>query len=600
MLLFMKCIWGFYMNKNISKQTINDEFNSYYFDGLNHSLMTPLNVIKGINEILLNENISNEIKEYVNNSIKACDNLELYLYRLILFSKVNSGAIETINVPFSLQNFLRDFVSFSTMSCKKNHLKFDFEIAPAVPDRVLGDNNILKQLALNLVADVTSNPEINKVFLSIKWENISKDTGNLKIVLTTDIPTSPDEDASFAYLRSLFERLSASIGGEIHLITVDGETSAHLTLPFIYDDEYEAADSAEEKINLNSFQAENARVLIVDDYETNLSIFKALLKNTLITVDTALSGKNAIELLANGNKYDLIFIDYLMPEMNGIELMNNIKVNYSEIYNSTPIFALSATTNSDIRSSFREAGFTGFIPKPVDSDILAYIIKSNLPNEKINLINNTVVKKMSEEEINKYRLFLKKYSINLDDGLHFTSNDFEQYLFIARIYVNNYSKNTNKMKMLIENNDIDAIRIYSHTVKSNSKQIGSDGLYQLASKIEERSATNNIDYLKTAEPLFFYLINECLTGLKEFIKLYDSSHNNTEATSKSTGTYTIATYKEELIFNIDNMEHGPAIDIIENVISNNLDPDNHSKLSQIADLIDEFEFGEALTIAKEL
>lgn len=588
------------MQKNISKQTINDEFNSYYFDGLNHSLMTPLNVIKGINEILLNENISEEIKEYVNNSIKACDNLELYLYRLILFSKVNSGVIETINIPFSMQKFLRDFISFSAMSCKKKHISFDFYMSPAIPDRVLGDNNILKQLALNLVADVTSNPEINKIYLSINWENTSTDNGTLKIILTTDIPTSPDDDISFAFLRSLFERLSASIGGEIHLVTVNGETSAHLNLPFTYDDEYDAKNYVNEKISLSSFTTENVKILIVDDYETNLKILETLLKNTLITVDTALSGKKALELLAKGNSYDIIFIDYLMPEMNGIELMKIIISEYPEIYRNTPIFALSATTNSDIRIAFREAGFKSFIPKPVDSDVLAYIVKSSLPEDKINLIKRASDKTISEEEINQYRHFLKKYSINLDEGLHYTSNDFEQYLFIARIYVNNYSNDTNKMKALIKNKDIDAIRNYSHTVKSNSKQIGSDGLYQLASKIEERSATDNIEYLKTAEPLFLYLINECLTGLKEFIELYDNNHENNKSNQKPTEKYTIDSYKEELIFNIDNMEHGPSIDIIENVISNKLDEANTAKLSQIADLIEDFEFGEALILAKEL
>ena len=128
------------------------------------------------------------------------------------------------------------------------------------------------------------------------------------------------------------------------------------------------------------FHVPDARILVVDDTEMNLTVMKSLLKRTLIRIDTALSGRDAVKLAAD-TFYDVIFIDHMMPDMDGIETLEAIRTSGTS--KDAPAVALTANAISGARQMYLEAGFTNYLSKPVDGEKLERMLKSMLPAEKL-------------------------------------------------------------------------------------------------------------------------------------------------------------------------------------------------------------------------
>lgn len=566
-----------------------------FFADINHELKTPLNIIKGMNEMILRENISDTIKDYTESALSACNTLELQLNSLIMYSRMEANKIKPIIVPFSPDSFADEMVMSITTECRKKNIPFDFEISTSLPDSANSDPTMIKQVTHNLFLDLINCPSISDINLRISWQHERPSEGSLLVEIEANGASVYDEFYNANRSKIHFYRKTCRLlQGAANLVNNAGSIHARISIPI----SLTAAAANKDATDDVFFTAGDARILIVDDQLMNINVISMLLKDTLITIDGATSGLQALECMKE-HEYDLIFIDYMMPSMDGAELMLKIKEIYPAIYKKTPIYVLSANINTESRELLTKCGFTGFIPKPVDPNLLNYIVRNNIDEKKISYTNRVNKKVFSKEELDKFRIILKKYSINLDNGLTYTSGDFEQYATIIAYTYKICDKNLELLQKHIRMDDITGIRIFSHTLKSTARQIGANNLSQISALIEENSAIENIEFINHTIPLYLYLIKELRLGTEEFLNEYNKTYPQSQPVFDDR-LHSKDLYKKELFDYINNMEASRALSIIYSVISNRIDVPNNDTLSKIAEYIDELEYDDALNLLKEI
>lgn len=579
---------------NISDDSKNSQ--ERFFADINHELKTPLNIIKGMNEMILRENISDSIKEYTESAISACNTLELQLNSLIMYSRVGSNKVNPIIVPFSPNSFADEIVMAASNECKKKNLLYDFEISTALPDSASGDPTMLKQITQHLFLDFTNCPSIKDIKLQINWQHERPSEGSMLITIEANGDKVYDEFYQANRLKVRFYRQIIDILKGVGNIT-EGRNSciAKMSIPISLSADLVGKETKSEEVY---FTATNSRILIVDDQLMNINVISMLLKDSLIKIDGATSGLQALDLLKY-NTYDIIFIDYMMPSMDGAELMLKIRDTYPEVYKKTPIYVLSANINTESRTLLTNCGFTGFIPKPVDPNLLNYIVRNNIDEDKLTFTTKVNKKIFPKEELDIFRTIMAKYSINMDMGLSYTSGNFEQYANIVSQMTKSYEKNTEIFNKHIANNDITGIKIFAHTLKGNSKQIGATNLSHISALIEENATHNNIEFVNHTLSLYSYLMKEVHIGTTEFIETYNKLYPQNEPEFDNQ-LHSKTNYKKEIYDYINSMEASRALSIIYSVISNRIDPDSNDTLTKVAELIDDLEYDDALNLLKEI
>ena len=577
----------------------NNEKN-LFFSNINHALRTPLHIILGMNEMISRDSNSDTIIEYAKNSTLAGKSLQTLINKLVIYSRVETGNVSAMNINFSLQEILDDIITSTDSECSKEKIEFDFDISTNIPDFAKGDSILLQQVINNLVYLSISQNNGGSIYLNFYWEPVSTQKGNIHFILEHASLKSELVSNKFTntnYDINMIQSIVDLLGGTFDIyFPTTMRCNIHISIPLINDN---ISGNTSIQSDSSLFTAQDATLLLVDDNEMNLEVVSLLLNRTKIKIDTAQNGYEALDLIES-NMYDMMLIDYMMPEMNGVELVKNIKHKYPDIYNITPIYALSAAINQEARQLLFKAGFKGYIPKPVDSKTLEHIIKANLSPELINEIDaDDNPDKISHDDIIEYGKILKSYDICLSDGLKYMSDDFLQYVSTTEIMVKTYDKNRKNIESCMKNEDIKNIGIAAHALKGNAKFVGADLLSRIALTIEEKASEQDINYIKNALPLLYYEWEKIIDGLLDFQMAFNQSEY---AKKHKSHTETINTdnYLDDIIEYVDNFESEPAIKLIEEVFYQHLDPDNETILKKVSDYLDDYEYDKAMNLLKEI
>lgn len=570
-----------------------------FFTTVNHNLKTPIHIIKSVDEVIFRESTDENIKEYAATAIRACDMFELVVNRLVLISQFVAGKAKTTSYPFSLMSIIDDFISSCSEECRKKNIKFDFDISPSIPDNVIGDNTLVRQIMYTLVTDLINIFNLDRLIYKADWTYTDSDRGNLYLNISAYATNIYNEiKAEIIFPTEIYKCIIELLDGEGTLSDNGNQVTFSIRLPIQTTGNAKEASESEKKDEELNYIAPSARILVVDDYDVNITVLSMLLKRTEIQIDSATSGEEALKKLED-NSYDIIFIDYLMPEMDGVTLMGHIRDKFPEILTDTSIYVLSANTYANDRQLLKAYGFKGFIPKPLNSSTLDFIIRNNIPEKKLVYLENIDKETISEEKLNEYKNMLKKYDTSLEDALHYLSNDFLDYVNISAVTSKQYSKNTERLNKYLLEEDIESIRILVHSIKSNSKLLGFNTLSQLSALLEAKAAQGDMEYVKNAFPFFMYLRGRSREGVEQFLKQaeIDGFLDNYSSTSDSIDKNN---YVQLLDDYIDNLEPEPALRVIKHVISQNLDPCNNDALRKIADYIEELEYESAANLLKEI
>ena len=402
-------------NKRAKEETIKvEELNSSqnrFFSSMSHEIRTPINSILGLNEIILRqEDASEEIRRDAG-GIQGAGRMLLAIINDILdFSKIEAGKMEIVPVNYNLASTVSEIVNMIWLKAQQKGLELKIEIDPSIPAGLFGDEVRIKQILVNLLNNAVKYTNEGTVTLHIEKE-ASKDDQVALTFTVSDTGMGIKQD-TIPYLFDAFRRIDEEknskiegtglglsivkqlvdlMGGKITVNSVYTQGSSFIVTLWQTVVRYDAIGEVDIKSYGASmgkggysagFTAPDVNVLIVDDNEMNLEVEKKLLKGTEITVDTAMSGQDAL-LMTSVNRYDIIFMDHLMPEMDGIECMHKIRQQPTGLNNKAPIIVLTANAGSENKELYASSGFEDYLVKPVSGRMLEDMIISHVPETKI-------------------------------------------------------------------------------------------------------------------------------------------------------------------------------------------------------------------------
>ena len=400
------------MVKNHSQKIIAEaagEKKTEFLSLMSHRIRTPVNTISGMAELIERETDNNDIKAYAGSIRNAVRMLMSLINDMLDVEKSENDKIELEFKEYNLAPLLVDCASLLISKARQDGLEFVTNVSEDLPSVLFGDSVRTMQIITNILSNAVKYTNRGTITFMVERKYIN-DQFNLCItVKDTGIGIKPEDIGEIfnSYNRvderenrhiegtglglSITKKLVDAMKGKIEVESVYGEGSTfRIFIPqeIINDEPIGNLEEAIIKYTQKSgsykelFQAPEAKVLVVDDNRMNIEVFIGLLKNTRIQIDTAGGGEEAYEK-ARTNKYDLIFMDHMMPEPDGIQTLHLLKNNYMAMSYATPVVALTANATPGAEKMYLEEGFAAYMSKPVDSRELEKLLLKLLPKEKI-------------------------------------------------------------------------------------------------------------------------------------------------------------------------------------------------------------------------
>ena len=474
-----------------------NEAKSLFLANMSHEIRTPINAILGMNEMILRENSNEQIEEYAKN-IHSAGNSLLYLVNDVLdISKIESGKLEIMENIYELSSFIHDCYAMVAEKAEKKGLELTVSCNPQLPSKLKGDESRLRQVVTNLLSNAAKYTEKGGITLSFDSREQDgkmmlvinvKDTGigitkeNLEMLFTQftrfDMEKNRNIEGTGLGL-SLAKRLTDLMQGTIEAQSIYGVGSSFtVTVPQLVVDAEPIGDFQQKYSSVavqagkyhQSFEAPDAKILVVDDTSVNLKVIVNLLKSTKMKVDTASSGRQCLEMVSQ-TAYDLIFLDHMMPEMNGIDTFTEMRKLNNSPNENTPVIMLTANAITGAREQFLQAGFTDYLSKPVNGGALENMILKYLPKEKFRTetdINNAAVETDHPAVLKELsRLYPE---VDLAKGLTACADSYDVYIDVLKTYAE--FPETDKLNAYLEQQNAYEYQNCVHSVKSSSMVVG--------------------------------------------------------------------------------------------------------------------------------
>ncbi len=389
---------------------------SVFLANMSHEIRTPINAILGMDEMIMRESREDQIVEYAENIESAGRTLLSIINDILDISKIEEGRMEIIPVDYDLTSVINDLMNMIQVRADDKGLKLKLEVNGDIPKILHGDEIRIKQVISNILTNAVKYTVKGSVTLKIDFERIEKEGETDRIALKVSVADTgigiKEED--LPRLFEQFERIEESrnrniegtglgmnitqqllfmMGSKLEVTSEYGkgsEFSFSLEQDVVkwepigkYEESYRRAIEGHKKYQ-KSFTAKDARVLLIDDTVINHAVFKGLLKQTLIQIDTADSGDAGLRL-AEKNKYDMIFVDHMMPGKDGIETLAELRASEGQSRDSITV-CLTANAVSGAREQYLEAGFDDYLTKPIDAKKLEQMLIEYLPDEKVEIV----------------------------------------------------------------------------------------------------------------------------------------------------------------------------------------------------------------------
>lgn len=531
------------MTEMIEAKEKADEANhakSSFLANMSHEIRTPINAVLGMDEMIIRETSEPEIRSYAENIRQAGKTLLALINEILDFSKVEEGKMEIIPTRYELGSLVNDLTNMVQDRVEKKGLKLEVDIDPSIPHELYGDEIRIKQCIVNLLNNSVKYTEKGKVTMGIGFR--PKDAEHIVMeVRVTDTGIGMKEEdlerlfAPFARIEekrnrniegtglgmSITKRLLELMGTSLSVDSVYGKGST-----FYFDvvqkvlnpepignfaGRFSGTKEKEEKSGYQAqFYAPLAHILVVDDTETNLLVIKGLLKATGVQLDTVDSGFEALRAIEK-QKYDVILVDHMMPEMDGIETLAKMKERPD--YNESVHIALTANAISGAREMYLKAGFDDYLSKPVDGTILEQTLKKYIPASKQISPTDGGGTGAKEEEPEEALPVIPDWireipGIDVEEGIKNCGGE-ESFLSVIETFHDTADQKKREIIGFHHEKNWSNYTIRVHAMKSSARIIGAKQLSSLCEQLENAGNALDIDFIEThTDPML---------GMLEFI-----------------------------------------------------------------------------------
>ena len=529
-LLFLMTRYEKY-NQKAETAVAASEAKSAFLSNMSHEIRTPINAVLGMNEMILRESHEPNVIEFSEN-IRTAGNTLLGLINDILdFSKIEAGKMEIIPVNYDLSSMFNDLVNMIHTRADAKGLELLLDFDRETPKLLFGDEVRVKQVITNILTNAVKYTEKGSVTFSVRHERIPEEPDSVLLhvaVKDTGIGIKPED---MKKLFSKFERIEekrnrnvegTGLGMAITLnllekmdssLQVESEYGVGSNFFFKlrqqvikweplgdYKTSYQANLKGQKKYH-EKFTAPEALVLMVDDNPMNLTVFKSLIKQTKVQVDTANDGDEGL-LLAQEKKYDIIFLDHMMPRKDGIETLQELKAQESGPNHTTTVICLTANAISGARERYMEAGFNDYLTKPIDADKLEDMLMTYLPEEKLQEAGAEVAAVQENQEIPEELAPLKGATwLNLEQGIK-NSGSVEAYLPLLKIFYESIEEMAATIEGFYAERNLKDYTIKVHALKSSARIIGAKDFGEEAQLLENAGKAENLNYIRAHHEAF--------------------------------------------------------------------------------------------------
>lgn len=603
------------------------EAKSRFLSNMSHEIRTPINAILGMNEMILREAQDEQVLTYATN-IKSSGKTLLFLINDILdISKIESGKMEIIPVEYETSVVIMDLWNIIYLRAKEKNLKFDVELDETLPRVLYGDDMRIKQIVTNLLTNAVKYTPKGSVKLRIAYERQNSDALLMKIsVQDTGIGIRKEDMGKlFESFQRLDEEKNRNIegtglgmnitmsllkmmGGDMKVESEyqKGSTFTVIIPQKIISDEATGNFQKVQKRNAQqhdskkgSFIAPEGHVLVVDDNAMNLTVFKALLKRTKLQVMTAESGKQCLEYVQK-QKFHIIFMDHMMPEMDGIETLHQIKMLAKRMdfpNKDTPVIALTANAVAGAKEMYFSEGFEEFLTKPIDAELMEQTICKYLPTDLIQAVKETDSDSGTGNGSDEYDSY-QEQGVSVRNGLKHSQGDMEIYMELVRMFI----RDKNKMELLRQYLSVHNMKDYAiqvHALKGNARTLGADKLADIAYEHEMQSKAGQEDYVTAHWEELEQTWKTVLETFKDIYEKYAPAQEKTNILDDGELLEVPQEKLDEMAALIDAFKTDTAVEQIKEWLKHPMHPHMKQRLMDVlAAIEDEFDEDKAIELLK--
>ena len=491
-----------------------DRAKTDFLSSMSHEIRTPLNAIVGFSDCIVNSNSLTDAKENAKDIVNASKTLLEIVNGILDISKIESGKMELVCISYDSRAAFREVANLLIPKMEEKGLKFSSYIAPDVPAVLYGDVNNVKKIITNLLSNAVKYTD--KGF--IRYEVSCVNDGDIsRLVISVEDSGRGIKQDAVKNLFSKFQRLDEDrnttiegtgldlaitkqlidlMGGQIAVHTVYGSGSKFtVMIPQKISTEVIKIESEIEKPKViqKDIDLAAAKILIVDDNNLNLKVASKLLeKQGASNITCVNSGFDCLDRISMGEKYDLIFMDDMMPKMSGKETFLKLKAIPGFI---TPVVALTANAISGSKEEYLKVGFSDYLAKPIEKSELTRVLGSVLKEKEEVVSTVTVVdNKELDEKAETKEEYLRRNGVNVDKALELLG-DMNMYEVTLKDFLNSIDKKWENIKKYKEEGDLANYSIEVHSLKSDCKYLGFTKLANISFLHELKSKDGDKGYI---------------------------------------------------------------------------------------------------------
>ena len=541
--------------KNMLEEVVRaNEAKSQFLANMSHEIRTPINGILGMDSVLLKECHDENLREYAKNIQSAGQSLLSIINDILDISKIESGKMEILTIRYQLFSVLNDCYNLTKIKLQNKPVSFIMQINEKLPSWLYGDEVRIRQIINNFLSNAVKYTKEGNITFELDFEE-KTDEQILLVITVRDTGIGIKEEdlgklfESFTRIEekrnrniegtglglNLTKNLVNLMGGEVFAESTYGKGSCFTAkIPQKIADAKPMGDfgkryqqylstSDDDKL---SFLAPDAKILVVDDVTMDLKVVEGLLKATKIQIDTAVSGSECLECVKT-TPYQMIFLDHMMPEMDGLETLEHMK-NLADNPNAqTPVIMLTANAIVGAKEEYIEAGFTDYLTKPIRETELLEMILKYLPEELVCENGGQGIEKSQDaqdmeqpeaggEGAEPLQRLEQLEGLDVKTGLTYCMNEEDFYIEMLQEFLQ--ADKASQLKHFLAEEDWDNYRTTVHALKSTSLTIGAVHLSGEAKALEMAAKEGNMDYIRSHHDGVMDEYKELTDHLKEILE----------------------------------------------------------------------------------